>query len=256
MSSWATAAKGVEVLALPKNIGYARASNAGAAARPDAETYLFVNNDAFVDAPGSVGRLVEAVRRDGIGIAVPRLLNEDRTLQQSVVPLRSPAIALAMASGVSRYIPNRWQPHWSTHWDHSRSRTVDGAAGTVTAIRGELWRELGGYAERELMFSEDIDLCWRARKLGLRTWFEHDAVFVHLGDASGHARTDARRAELVAESDASMIREELGPLVGRLTIGILAMGYGVRSLAFKAMRRDGAAAGAAAALRGYRKRLS
>jgi len=247
---------GAHLLVLAKNIGYARASNAGAAERPDAETYLFVNNDAFVHAPGSVRRLVDATRSDGIGIAVPRLLNEDLTLQPNVVPLRSPAIALALASGLSRYIPNRWQPHWSTHWDHRRSRSVDAAAGTVTAIRGSLWRELGGYAERELMFSEDIDLCWRARKRGLQTWFEHDAVFVHLGDASGHARTDARRAELVAESDASMIRDELGPVMSRVTIGILAAGYGVRSLTFKLLRRDGAAAGAAAALRGYRKRLS
>jgi len=244
----------VHVLALPRNIGYARASNAGAAERPAAERYLFVNNDAFVHAPGSVALLLAALDRDGIGIAVPRLLNEDLTLQRNVVPLRSPAIALAMASGLSRWIPNCWQPHWSTHWDHSHSRAIDAAAGTVTAVRGDLWRELGGYAERELMFSEDIDLCWRVRKRGFRTWFEHDAVFVHLGDASGHARTDTRRAELVAESDASMIREELSRPAAATTIGMLAAGYAARSALFAAARKKSAAAGARAALRGYLKR--
>jgi GT2 family glycosyltransferase len=241
----------VAVLALPKNIGYARASNAGAAARPDAESYLFVNNDAFVHVPGSTHRLLSALERDGTGIAVPRLLNEDLTVQPSVVPLRSPAIALVLASGMSRFMPNRWQPHWSTHWDHGRSRHVDAAAGTVTAIRGDLWRALGGYAERELMFSEDIDLCWRARKRGARTWFEHDAAFVHLGDASGYARTDARRAQLVAASDASMIRDELGPVASAATIGVLAAGYAVRYAAFKAARRPRAAETARASLRGY-----
>jgi GT2 family glycosyltransferase len=245
---------GVEVLALPENIGYARASNAGAAARPEAAAYLFVNNDAFVHARGSTRRLLSALKEAGTGIAVPRLLNEDLTLQRSVVPLRSPAIALVLASGLSRLVPNRWQPHWSTHWDHGRSRHVDAAAGTVTAIRGELWRDLGGYAERELMFSEDIDLCWRARKRGFRTWFEHDAVFVHLGDASGYARTDARRAELVAESDASMIRDELGAVASAATIAVLATGYAVRFAAFKAARRPRAADTARASLRGYLKR--
>jgi N-acetylglucosaminyl-diphospho-decaprenol L-rhamnosyltransferase len=247
---------GVQVLALPENIGYARASNAGAAARPDADNYLLVNNDAFVHAPESTKLLLRALEHEGVGIAVPRLLNEDLTLQRNVVPFRSPAIAIALASGLSRLIPNRWQPRWSTHWDHGASRRVDAAAGTVTAVRGGLWRELGGYAERELMFSEDIDLCWRARKRGFDTWFERDAVFVHLGDATGSAGTNTRRAELVAESDASMIQDELGPLSARLTIAILAGGYAIRSVVFKALRRDTAAAGAAAALRGYRKRLS
>jgi GT2 family glycosyltransferase len=215
-----------------------------------------VNNDAFPHEPGSARRLVAALGRNGVGIAVPRLLNEDLTLQPSVVPFRSPAIALALASGLSRHIPNRWQPHWSTHWDHGTSRFVHAAAGTVTAVRGDVWRDLRGYAERELMFSEDIDLCWRARKRGHRTWFEHDAVFVHLGDASGHARTNTKRSELIAESDASMIRDELGPAAARVTIGILVAGYAVRSVVFTAARREAAAASARAALRGYLKRLA
>jgi GT2 family glycosyltransferase len=198
-----------------------------------------------------VALLLSALERSGTGIAVPRLLNEDLTLQRSVVPLRSPAIALALASGLSRFIPNRWQPHWSTHWDHSRSRSVDAAAGTVTAIRGDLWRRLGGYAEREIMFSEDIDLCWRARKLGFRTWFEHDAEFVHLGDASGQGRTDARRAAMVAHSDASMIRDELGRTSAAATIGVLSIGYAARFAFHTAMRNAEAATRARAALRGY-----
>jgi N-acetylglucosaminyl-diphospho-decaprenol L-rhamnosyltransferase len=242
---------GVHVLALPSNIGYARASNAGARERPESGAYLFVNNDAFVQRPGSVALLLSALERPGVGIAVPRLLNEDLTLQKSVVPLRSPAIALALASGLSRLIPNRWQPHWSTHWDHSQSRSVDAVAGTVTAVRGDLWRRLGGYAEREIMFSEDIDLCWRARKLDFRTWFEHSAEFVHLGDASGQGRTDARRAAMVAQSDASMIRDELGRASAAATIGVLSFGYAIRFAFFTATRNKDAAGRARAALRGY-----
>src|SRR4051812_45359091 len=160
---------GLHVLALPENIGYARASNAGAAERPNAENYVFVNNDAFPHAPGGVRRLVTALGREEAAIAVPLLLNEDLTLQPSVVPFRSPAIALALASGLSRYIPNRWQPSWSTHWDHGVSRYVDAAAGTVTAVRGELWRELGGGPRRGGMFSPDDEPPRRPRPRGPKT---------------------------------------------------------------------------------------
>jgi N-acetylglucosaminyl-diphospho-decaprenol L-rhamnosyltransferase len=246
---------GAHVLSLAENIGFARAGNAGASERPDSNAYLFVNNDAFVHAPGSVGRLLRALDRPQVGIAVPRLLNEDLTLQPSVVPLRSPAIALVMASGLSRFIPNRWQPRWSTHWDHATSRAIDASAGTVIAIRSELWHRLGGYVERELMYSEDIDICWRTRKAGYAVWFEAQAEFVHLGNASGKRRwSSAERSELVAQSDASMIRDELGRGAAAVTIGVLAAGHAARAAVFKAVRSDRAAAASAAAARGYLRR--
>ena len=60
-------------VAISANIGYARAANRGAAEQPQADAYLFVNNDAFVHDAGSVRILIEALEQDGIGITVPRL---------------------------------------------------------------------------------------------------------------------------------------------------------------------------------------
>jgi N-acetylglucosaminyl-diphospho-decaprenol L-rhamnosyltransferase len=238
---------------LDQNVGYAKASNVGARALADAKTFLFVNNDAFVHRPGAVARLLAALEH-GAGLTVPRLLNEDLTPQPSVVPLSSPATALVRATGLSRFIPNRWQPQWSTHWDHRSSRFVDAAAGTVVAVRGDVWRQLGGYTEREFMYSEDIDLCWRARKLGYRTLFEADSEFVHLGNASGRRSwTTTERAELVARSDASMIRTELGPVRSALTIGFLSFGLLGRLVFFKLVRDQTSAAWTRATLQGYRK---
>ena len=169
---------------LPTNVGIARAVNIGAA-RLEGDDYLILNNDAFVHGPASVARLVDALRRDRVGIAVPRTLNEDLTLQPSVVALAGPATAFVGALGLSRLVPNRWQPRWSTHWDHGESRAIDAASGAVYAVRGDVWRELGGMSERRLMYGEDIDLCRRARARGWSIWFERDATFVHL-DAMNH----------------------------------------------------------------------
>jgi GT2 family glycosyltransferase len=242
---------GCRLVLLERNIGYARASNAGAR-ELEGDVYLLVNNDAFVERPGSVRRLVESLRHDGVGIAVPRLLNDDLTLQPSVAPISTPANALVRATGLSRFIPNRWQPRWSTYWDHERSQLVDAAKGTVTAVRGELWRELGGYVERDLMFSEDLDLCWRARKRGWRTWFERDAEFVHLGNATvSRSRSDTTRVELVSRSDATMIRNELSPGSAALVIGFLALGFAARIAFFALARKPERASWARASLRGY-----
>ena len=239
---------------LPENIGFARASNAGAR-ELEADTYVFVNNDAFVASAGSVARLVEALGHPGVGVAVPRLVNEDGTLQRNVVPLSTPVTAVIRATGLSRFLPDSLQPRFSTHWNHESSRYIDAANGAVLAVGGDTWRALGGYVERAWMYSEDLDLCWRARKLGRKIWFERGSEFMHLGNASGSmVYTDVMRAELVSLSDGQMIRSELGPVRGRATIGILCLGLLVRTAVFAATGQRAGARWALAGVRGYLKR--
>jgi GT2 family glycosyltransferase len=239
------------LVSLEENAGFARGNNAGARARP-ASAYLFVNSDAFVQAAGSVPRLLEAIRDARVGLAVPRLLNEDLTLQPSVVPTSSPLPELVRASGLSRFVPNRLQPALGTHWDHGESRTIQAATGAVIAVRDDAWRALGGFVERRFMYAEDIDLFWRARELGWETRFVADAEFVHLGNASGAARwSDAERAERVARAQALMIREHLTRARATLTLALMALGVGGRALVYRALGNREAAETMTGWLRGY-----
>jgi N-acetylglucosaminyl-diphospho-decaprenol L-rhamnosyltransferase len=237
---------------LPTNVGIARAVNIGAA-RLEGDDYLILNNDAFVHAPESLARLVEALRRDRVGIAVPRTLNEDLTLQPSVVALAGPATALVGALGLARLVPNRWQPKWSTHWDHGESRAIDAASGAVYAVRGDVWRELGGMSERRLMYGEDIDLCRRARARGWSIWFERDATFVHLGSSTVSQHwDDTARARMIARSEVAALRSELSPVRAWTTLTLLAAGVGARWLVFSLAGRRRRAAVFRAVLGGYR----
>jgi N-acetylglucosaminyl-diphospho-decaprenol L-rhamnosyltransferase len=222
---------------LERNRGYARAANLGAEHLPG-DAYLFVNNDAFVHRAGSVGHLLERLERDGVGVAVPRLLNEDLSLQPNVVPLMSPLTALVGAIGVTRLIPNRLQPLIGHHWDHSESRPIRCANGTVLAVTAECWRQLGGWAERELMFAEDLDLCWRAHRAGWSIWFESAAEFVHLGNTSvGRQWSDRRRAQMVGRAEGALIRDELSPAAAAATLFFKSAGVAAR-IAFFTARRD------------------
>jgi GT2 family glycosyltransferase len=228
---------GCTTIALDENLGFARANNIGARVLPG-KAYLFVNSDAFVHTPGSVGLLVEALHDPRVGVAVPRLLNEDLTLQPSVVPASKPVPELVRASGLSRFIPNRFQPALGTHWDHSTSRTIQAAIGAVLLIRGSTWDELGGFGERRFMYAEELDLFWRAAERGWRAQFVAGAEFIHLGGASAEQRWgDPQRAELVARAHAAMVRSHLGPVRARLTIALMAMGAGARAV-FHRIRGD------------------
>jgi GT2 family glycosyltransferase len=238
-------------LRLEQNAGYVRAANAGARAL-EGEAHLFLNNDAFVHRPGSVAALVRCLADDGVGIAVPRVLNDDLSLQPTVYPLQTPAVAFVLATGAGRLLPNGRQPRWGRHWDHGESRPVEAASAVVMLVRGEVWRSLGGFHESLLSYSEDIDLCWRARAGGWKIWFTTDAEFVHLrAGTTGRHYGELERAEMVARAEVAMIRRNLPPLAAQLSLGSIACGLAGRSAQYAAAGRRDASARTRAALRGH-----
>jgi hypothetical protein len=240
-----------QVVALDENVGFARGNNLGARALPG-DPYLFVNSDAYVHAPGSIPRLLAALGDPRVGIAVPRLLNPDLTLQPSVVPPSTPLPELVRASGLSRFVPNRLQPSLGTHWDHSESRTIHAAIGAVLLVRGRAWDELNGFDERLFMYAEDLDLFRRAALSGWGARFVAEAEFVHLGGASAGQRwSQPERAERVARTEAALIREHVGRWRGGLTIALMATGVGARAIFHRVRGNRDAARTQRAWLRGY-----
>ena len=241
------------VLRLEENVGYARAMNHGARAL-EGESYLLANSDAFLHRPGSVAAMLAALADERVGVVAPRVLNEDLTLQPTVMPTNSPGVALVRASGLSRLIPNRWQPHWSTHWDHSSSREIRGADGAVLLVRAGDLAAARGVRRTDAHVRGGPRPCWRARKLGWRIWFARDAEFVHLGAGATRRHWGSpERAELIGESESGMIARNLPGLSAKLTIALLdgPRGSGRRLPSAPPPRGRRVAAGA---LRGYRIR--
>ena len=240
-----------ELVRLEENIGFARASNVGAGKLPG-DAYLFVNNDAFVERPGSVDALLAALGDERVGVAAPRILNPDLTLQPTVVPISSPLVELVRASGVSRLLPNAVQPSWSTHWDHAEAREIQAVNGAVLLVRGRAWKQLGGFSERAYMYAEDLDLCWRARLGGWKVWFTPMSEFVHLGNvASGRHWSSPQRADMIGRSEADMIRTHMSRPSAALTLGFISAGLAGRWLVSTATGRREAAASLRGGLRGY-----
>ena len=236
----------VRILALEENRGFAAGNNAGAEALP-ADVYLFVNSDAFAQA-GAVDALVAALQ-GRVGLAVPRLQNEDGSHQPNVVPPTTLARELLRSSGLSRFFNT---PAWSTHWAHDRARAIDCAIGAVVAVRADAWDDLGGFDERRFMYAEDLDLFWRARNRGWTIWFEPRSRFVHVGGATAARRwTSATRAAAVASAEAEMIRAHTPPLAAGATLAVMAVGSAARAVVRRAVGQRAAAAALAAFARGY-----
>jgi N-acetylglucosaminyl-diphospho-decaprenol L-rhamnosyltransferase len=247
---------GCRLLALPDNIGFARAINAGARELPARGAYLLVNSDAFVQRPGSVGALLETMQDDpACGAAVPRLRNEDGTVQPSVYPLSTPLPEAVRGLGLSRVVPDRLAPALGAHWSHAQSRRIQSAVGAVMLLRAAAWRQLDGLDESHDMYAEDLDLFWRLWRRGWHTRFVAGAEFTHLGGGSSRLRwEDPDRAARVAAAEAAMLRRQLPRWRAAATISLMAGGVGARAVARRLLGHREAADTLAAWRRGYLSR--
>ena len=236
---------------IEENIGYARAANVGARTRASGDL-LFINNDAFVNRPGSVAAMAHALEHDpAIGIVTARVLRPDLSVQPTVVALQTPAVALVRASGLSRIVPNRWQPSWGTRWDQSSSREIQAVSTVAVLVRRATWEQLQGFDESVYMYGDDLDFCFRARRSGWKVWLTADAEFLHIGGGSTATRwSNPQRREMHGRAEARMIRRNMGPLAAWTSLIFISAGLLARHVVHRLTGHREAADSMQATLRG------
>jgi GT2 family glycosyltransferase len=185
-------------LALPQNVGFARAMNLGVA-RVEAEVVLALNADTVVE-PGAVAALLAALEADpALGGVQPRILQlEEGERDVARARLYSAGQALTRdGRAIELGAGEEQSPGYLT------GREVFGVCGAACLLRRELFDRLGGYDERYFAFYEDVDLNLRAQVAGRHFAYVPEAVVWHVGNASWQAeapRPGAWNARLVARN--------------------------------------------------------
>ncbi len=193
------------VLELGRNAGYAAAINAAMSKQPPADHTLVLNPDIRLHA-GSVSALVNAVRRPGVGIAVPKMLDERGALQHSL--RREPTVLRAVAEAViggrraSRHRAIGEVVGRAEQYDFEQATTW--ATGAAMLISRACSDAVGAWDESFFLYSEETDFCLRARDAGLLTWYTPAACVTHLGGESNTSpqlwsRLTANRIRLYAK---------------------------------------------------------
>jgi GT2 family glycosyltransferase len=158
---------------------------------------VLLNNDTVVQ-PGAILTLERYLdSHPRVGIAGPRLLNTDGSLQPSCFEfptLLNTMLELASFEHVLYYLPWLRQYNLRT-WAHNRARAVPWVLGAALAIRADAFADVAGFDERFFFYSEEIDLCYRLRMHGWETHFVADSEIVHIGGAS----TCSKRADLTVQ---------------------------------------------------------
>jgi N-acetylglucosaminyl-diphospho-decaprenol L-rhamnosyltransferase len=192
------------IVATGANLGYGTAANRGAAAAAG-RTLLVCNSDVVLE-PGAVKALLARLEEEagaGVGLVGPRIENPDGSLYPS--PRRFPDMAVAAGHAFLGLVAprNRFTRRYRMlDWDHSTTRSVDWVSGACFLARREAWDAVGGFDEAYFMYVEDVDLCWRARRVGWDVVFEPGARVVHAQGVS----SDLAPYRMIVEHHRSMLR--------------------------------------------------
>ena len=176
----------VRVVESGGNLGFGMGANRGAAAA-SGDVFVFLNPDARV-LPGAIATLLEALRlTPGAGIAGGGLRDAAGRWQPGAARF-APLGHLLLDTRLGR-LPARLR---------RRPHRVDWVYGTFMAVRRDVFQHLGGFDPRYFLYGEDMDLCHRAARLGVRTIHVPVARAVHGANVSARLRFGSgREAEVV-----------------------------------------------------------
>lgn len=230
------AASGLPARFIPtgRNLGYGGGANVGIRATTS-DLVLVCNADLVVE-PGLLGRLAAALEEDPrLGIAGPRLRNPDGSLYPSArtFPALGDAIGHAFLGLVAPR--NRWSARYKMlGWDHATRTEVDWVSGACFLARRSTLAELAGFDEAYFMYSEDVDLCWRAWKAGWRVVYEPAAAALHVQGVS----TNRHPYRMIAEHHRALLRFAWRTTRGwrRALLPLVAAGLVLRTLLAWAQR--------------------
>jgi GT2 family glycosyltransferase len=171
------------------NIGFGRACNLGAA-HAVGRVLLFLNPDAFLE-PGCANALVQALAEGPEPRLIgARILNTDGTEQRGARRGEvTPVTTLVSLTRLSQRMQGlkRFEIHHEEDAPPDRPVATPTVSGACFAMTAEGFALVHGFDEGFFLHVEDVDLCWRVRRMGGEVLFHPGARVVHLGSTSKKA---------------------------------------------------------------------
>jgi len=175
--------------------------NNQAAAAATGEFLCFLNNDVEPVGPDWLTAMVHHASGQDVGAVGALLLYPDGTIQHAGV-----AVGVGGAAG---HIQKGAHPDDDRFWTwHRVSREVTAVTAAAMVVRKSSFLEVGGFDEAAFPVAfNDVDLCLRLKRAGLRNIFAAEARLVHHESRS--------RGEDVSPEQVRRFRQELHALQDR-----------------------------------------
>lgn len=167
----------VHLITNKENAGFGKGCNIGAQ-QATGEYLLFLNNDTVVKDRGIVAMADYMQHNHEVAILGGQLRNADGTLQASSGDFYTVAKVMMLLLGMQRFGLVDKSP--------SKISEVDWVKGGLMMVRKNVFEELGGFDEKIFMYIEDMELCYRAKKKGFKTFFYPEITVLHAEHGSAN----------------------------------------------------------------------
>lgn len=182
LENYAKKHKNITFVANAVNTGFGPANNQGV--RLAKGEYVFLLNSDTIIIKDAIHKLFSFYKKNEnskhfIG---PKLFNKDMTAQPSSAPFYSLPVVFGALFLRGDY------------WGLTRSspkvmRRVDWVSGAAIMTKRDYFEKAGGFDETIFMYMEEVDLLYRAKKMGMKTFFYPKSKIIHLGSASSNGKT-------------------------------------------------------------------
>lgn len=145
-----------------ENLGFGKGANLGAG-NAKGKYVLFLNSDTEAQDNGFLQMINFLDKNPDIAILGGKLYNADGSPQPSTGKFYSLTNLIIMLLGLERLGFLRSSPN--------KTQKVDWVSGACMMVRRDIFDKLEGFDENFFMYMEDMEICFRAKKLGFSTYF-------------------------------------------------------------------------------------
>lgn len=181
-ATYAKKHKNIVYIANTTNMGYGPANNL--AVKKAKGSYILLLNSDTIILKDAIQKLFSFYRKNEktkhfVG---PKLFNQDMSPQASAAPFYT----LPVVFGALFLKGDYWG---LTRSSPKELQKVDWISGAAVMTKKEYFEKVNGFDETIFMYMEEVDLLYRAKKMGFQTFFYPKAKIVHLGSASSNGKT-------------------------------------------------------------------
>jgi len=160
-----------------ENVGFGKGCNLGAK-NAKGKYILFLNSDTQIFDKGFLLMVDFLDKNTNVAVLGGKIENDDGSIQKSWGKFYNLFNLLIILLGFERFGFLRPNPN--------KIKKVDWISGACMMIKHDIFEKLTGFDERLFMYVEDMEICFRAQKLGYQTYFYPNIKLMHKSQGSSN----------------------------------------------------------------------
>lgn len=171
----------VKLISNNQNLGFPKGNNLGVSMAKG--EYICILNPDTVVAEDTFTKVLEfAKAQKNLGIVGCKLIDgRGNFLPESKRGVPTPWVAFTKIANLYKIFPNTslFTKYYAQHISAYQTGAVDVLVGAFMIMKRELYLQVGGFDEACFMYSDDIDLSYSVKKLGLENYYFADTAIIH-----------------------------------------------------------------------------